>query len=145
MKKINSIPAKTSTEGYGKSSTAQVCCREKYSASVDGFFFLTPGSAWCHFHILHVNLSSWVCKSTLNLILLHIVCFTCVRCFLLLFLLSWLSLKAVLPSSRSEFLYLTIGELLTTVGSPGPGVIAQSWTPQHLILCPYFPTPPLSY
>lgn len=43
-------------------------------AGVDGFFFLTLGSAWSLFHILHVALSSWVRKSTLNLILLHMVC-----------------------------------------------------------------------
>lgn len=126
-------------EGYGKSPTAQVCHRKKYSAGVDGFLFLTLGPAWSHFHILHIALSSWVCTATLNLILLHMVCFTYVRCFLLLFLLSCLSLKPVLPSSRSAFIYLTIGELLPTVGSPVPDGIAQCWTPQHLILCPHFP------
>lgn len=64
-----------------KSYADQVLHREKYSAGVDGFFFLAVISVWGCFHTLHIVLSSLISKSTLNLILLCMVCFTCVRCF----------------------------------------------------------------
>lgn len=67
----------------GKSYAAKVLHREKYSAGVDGFFFLAVVSPWGCFHTLHVVLSPLISKSILNLILLCMVCFTCVRCFFL--------------------------------------------------------------
>lgn len=111
------------------------------------YFSMQWHEMWGHFHMLHVVLSSLIHKSTLNLILLRMVC-KHVRCFfwvLALLVVSNASAAHVQVCTSLPAHWWVHCNCRVSSAQPVLSLIAPSWIPQHRIPCLNFPVPLLSW